>query len=61
MVDELGPRMATKRKYDHQVETRSARFQLNPFDEDKWRDGIFRSRFGLLDEIMSEVFIIMQN
>ncbi|KAK3730498.1 hypothetical protein QZH41_015704 [Actinostola sp. cb2023] len=55
MVDELGPRMSTRRTYKQHITTRAARFQLNPFDEDEWQDRIFRSRFGLLDELMNEI------
>ena len=55
MVDELAPRMTAERTYNEQVHTRAARFQLNPFDRDIWKDRINGRRWGLLDELMSEV------
>ncbi|XP_048585291.1 uncharacterized protein LOC116604390 [Nematostella vectensis] len=54
MVDELGPRVAQRRTYDEQTRTRSARFQLNPLDTDKFYERETR-RWALLDEIMSEI------
>ena len=35
--------------------TRAARFQLNPFDTNEWKDNINNKRWGLLDELMSEI------
>ncbi|XP_031572211.1 uncharacterized protein LOC116306318 [Actinia tenebrosa] len=55
VVDELGSQLAAKRTYREHSNTRSARFQLNPFDTDKWTEREDRRRFGLLDEIMGEV------
>ena len=57
MVDELGPRMTAKRTYDEQTKSRAARFQLNPFDKGTWTEGRFGKRWGLLDELMSEVLL----
>ncbi|XP_032243225.1 uncharacterized protein LOC5517255 [Nematostella vectensis] len=57
VVDDLGVRLTVKRSYEHHGKTRSARFQLNPFDKD-WQeteDKINQERWGLLDEIMSEI------
>lgn len=55
MVDELAPRMTGQKTYEEQLETRSARFQLNPSDTNKWREGVFGKRYGLLDELMAEI------
>ena len=62
MVDELAPRMTAERTYDEQVHTRAARFQLNPFDKDTFgKDRINGRRWGLLDELMSEVRCMVVN
>jgi len=55
VVDELGRRMAAQRTYKEQSMTRAARFQINPFDTDEWKDGLNRQKWGLLDELMAEV------
>ena len=53
VADELQPRMASKRTLWEHAKTRAARFQLNPYDTDTWKEG--RTRWGLLDELMSEI------
>ncbi|XP_032234276.2 uncharacterized protein LOC116616310 [Nematostella vectensis] len=55
VVDELGVRLTGKRSYNQHSKTRSARFQLNPFDTDTWHDKVNGKRWGLLDEIMAEI------
>ena len=55
MVDELGPRMTDSRTYAQHSMTRAARFQLNPFDRDTWREGVNGKRWSLMDEFMGEV------
>ncbi|KAJ7378068.1 hypothetical protein OS493_024730 [Desmophyllum pertusum] len=55
VVDEFHTRLPSRRKYEEQASTRSARFQLNPKDSDKWTEGVNNPRFMLLDEIMSEI------
>lgn len=55
VVDELQSRMSFKRTYTAHAGTRAARFHLNPFDTDKWKDGINNKKWGLLDELMGEI------
>ncbi|XP_031572205.1 uncharacterized protein LOC116306312 [Actinia tenebrosa] len=55
VVDEVAPRMAGRRTYDEHSVTRAARFQLNPYDEDKFTERFQRAKFGLLDELMAEI------
>ncbi|XP_028411763.1 uncharacterized protein LOC114534508 [Dendronephthya gigantea] len=53
MVDELASRLASKRTVEEQLQTRAARFQVNPKDKDTWKDGV--GQYGLLDELMSQI------
>ncbi|CAH1800445.1 unnamed protein product [Owenia fusiformis] len=56
VVDDVSSRMAFKKTFDQHAKTRAARFELNQWDQDKWRpDGIFHPRAGLLDKLMSEI------
>ena len=55
VVDEVGSRLSAERTYEEHSKSRSARFQVNPFDEDTWKEGENRKHFGLLDELMAEV------
>ena len=56
MVDELHSRLPARRKYEEQINTRAARFQLNPKDSNNWSEGFNNNpRFTLLDELMSEI------
>lgn len=55
VVDELAPRITSKRTYQQHSMTRSARFQLNPFEYSRWQDRLFWRKYGLLDKIMAQV------
>ena len=53
IVDDLASRLTWKRTVEQQLQSRAARFQLNPRDTDTWRDSM--GKFGLLDKLMSEI------
>ena len=53
VIDDLQPRMASGKTMWEHAKTRAARFQLNPFDSDKWKEGTLK--WSLLDELMSEI------
>ncbi len=53
VVDDLATRMSYKRTVKEHSNTRSARFELNDFDEDVWRDG--HINYGLMDKLMAEI------
>ena len=53
MVDELASRLRRKRATEEQLQSRAARFQVNPRDSDVWRE--ITGRYGLLDELMGEI------
>ena len=55
VVDEIGLRMSFKRSYKEHSMTRAARFEINPMDTDDYNEGFSRHRYGLLDDLMSEV------
>ena len=55
IIDELHPRFTSKKTYEEHSKTRAARFQLNPADSDTWTEGIYDGKWGLLDELMSEI------
>ncbi|CAH1800447.1 unnamed protein product [Owenia fusiformis] len=56
MVDDVASRMAFKKTTAQHAMTRAARFELNQWDENNWRDdGVFWRRTGLLDQLMSEI------
>ena len=55
VVDEISPRLAARRTFKHHSTSRAARFQLNPFDTDGWKEGPNNKNWGLLDKLMSEV------
>ncbi|XP_078349920.1 uncharacterized protein LOC144634770 [Oculina patagonica] len=55
VVDEFHSRLPARRRYEEQANTRAARFQINPEDSDKWKEGINNPRFTFLDELMSEI------
>ena len=46
-------RLTNKRTVKEQLQTRAARFQVNPRDSGVWRESM--GRFGLLDKLMSEI------
>ncbi|XP_028414209.1 uncharacterized protein LOC114537253 isoform X2 [Dendronephthya gigantea] len=52
-VDDLQSRITYKRTLEEQAATRAGRFQINPVDDDEWKDRF--SRFGFLDKLMGEI------
>ena len=55
VVDELHPRLPVSRTLKEHAKSRAARFTLNPLDNDDFQDGLISDRWGLLDELMSEI------
>ncbi len=53
VVDDINLRMATKKSMAELAATRAARFALNEFDTDNWKDGFYT--YGLIDELMAEI------
>ena len=52
-MDDLASRLTSKRTVEEQLQTRAARFQLNPKDTDFWKESM--GRFGSLDKLMGEI------
>ena len=53
VINDLHPRMASRKAMWEHGKSRAARFQLNPFDQDTWREG--PAKWGLLDKLMYQV------
>ena len=55
VIDEVSPRLGARRNLKHHSTSRAARFQLNPFDKDVWKEGPNQDNWGLLDDLMAEI------
>ena len=53
VADELNARMRRKKELNEHENTRAARFELNPLDNSRWKDAIFKKSY--LDELMNEI------
>ena len=55
VVDELHPRMPVSRNLKDHAKSRAARFTINPLDNDDFQESMTWGKWGLLDELMSEI------
>ena len=53
VVDDLQPRMASGKTMSEHAQSRAARFQINPFDTDEFKERMLK--WSLLDGLMSEI------